>query len=82
MNEELSSVLTYLTAFLLSPTKYFINEAILVETNQRTKCPALESGELLQFIGIWMLITSNPGTKWAGYLSGNPIDFLMGDKLF
>ena len=74
MNKEFISVLTYLTAFELFLPKTFVVEILLVETNKTIKGPDLDFGEFLRFIGIWLLMTSNPGTNRADYFSENPID--------
>ena len=70
----MNSVLTYLTEFVLLLPKYFINEVILVEINQIIKGPPIEFGELLCFIGIWMLIKSNPVTNRLDYFIDTPVD--------
>ena len=46
MNEEFISVLTYLTEFVLSLSKPFVSEVILVETNRRIKSPDLDFGKI------------------------------------
>ena len=45
-----------------------------MDTNRIIKGPDIDFCEFLQFIGIWVLMTENPGTNQAGYFSGNPID--------
>ena len=35
----------------------------MVETNRIIKVPDIDFGEFIQFIGIWMLMTANPGTN-------------------
>ena len=57
--------MTYLKEVLLFLPKYFVNDVILVDTNIIIKVPALEFGEFLQFIGVGILITENPGTNWT-----------------
>ena len=54
----------------------FFYEVILVETNRIIKGPDLEFGGFLQFIGIWILTTSNSVTNQAEYFSKNPRDIL------
>ena len=61
--------------FLFLP-KVFTYEVILVDTNRRIKVPALEFGEFLQFIGIWVLIKTNPGTIQIEYFSDTHIDIV------
>ena len=78
MNEECISVLTYLTAFVHFLPIFFVNEVILVETNRRIKGPDPDFGEFPRLIGIWMLMTENPGTNWTDYFSENPIDLFSG----
>ena len=67
MNKECINVLTYLTAFFLFLPKKFVGEFIMVHTNSIVKGPNLDFGGFLRLIGIWMLITENPGTNWTGY---------------
>ena len=69
MNEEFINVLTYLTASVLFPPKTFVIEVIPVDTKKIIKGSNLDFGEFLWFIGIWMLMTSNPGTNQADYFS-------------
>ena len=61
MNEECISVLTYLTEFVLFVPKTFVGEVIIVDTNRRIKGPDIDFVEFLQFFGIFLLITANPG---------------------
>ena len=60
------------------PSYNFFDEVILVNTNRIIEGPDLDFGESLWFIGIWMLITGKPGTKWADYFSKKPIDIFSG----
>ena len=78
MNEECISVLTYLTAFVLLLPKFFFDEVIMVDSNRIIKFPDIEFGQLLRFIGIWLLMTENPGTNRAEYFRKNPIDIFSG----
>ena len=78
MNKEYINVLTYLTEFVLFMPTTFVDEVILADTNRIIKGPDLEFGEFLRFIGIWLLMTENPGTKWTEYFSENPIDIFSG----
>ena len=57
---------------------FFPDEVILVDTNRILKVPDIEFGEFLRFIGIWMLMTENPGTNWEKYFRKNPIDLFSG----
>ena len=78
MNEEFISVLTYLTEFVLSSSKPFVSEVILVETNRRIKSPDLDFGKFLRSIGICLFMTSNPGTNQVEYCIKNPIYLFSG----
>ena len=49
-----------------------------METNIRIKGPDLDFGEFLWFIGIWLVMTENPGTNQAEYFSEDPIDIFSG----
>ena len=60
------------------PAEKLVEEVILVETNKIIKVPDLDFGDFLRFIGIWLLMTSKPGTNWADYFSENSIDILVG----
>ena len=60
------------------PAKTFVVEVILVDTNNVIKGPAIEFGKLLRFIGIWLLMASNPVRNWADYFSKNPIFIFSG----
>ena len=46
---------------------FFFDEVILVDTNRKIKCPDIEFGEFLQFVGICMFMTENSGTNWVDY---------------
>ena len=50
----------------------------MVDTNRIVKGPGIDFIEFLRFIGIWMSIRENPGTKRAEYLRENPIDIFSG----
>ena len=73
--------MNYLTAFLILLSKKF-NGVILMETNRIIKGPDLDFGDFLQFIGIWMLMKSNPGTNRVDYLRENPIDIFSECSIF
>ena len=42
------------------------------------KVPDIDFCEFLWFIGIWLLMTENPGTNRADYFIKNPIDIFSG----
>ena len=58
----------------------FIDEVIHVKKFLKIKVPALEFGGFVQFIGIWLLITSNPGMNQVDYFSDTPVDIFVLDK--
>ena len=60
--------------FSLFTPKYVINDVIIVNTNRRINLPALEIGEFLQFIGIWMLTKAITVPNQTDWYSVNPID--------
>ena len=78
MNLEFISVITYLIEFVIFLPKTFLVEFILVDTKKIIKGPDLDFGKFLRFIGIYMLMTSNPGTNWSEYFIENPIDLFSG----
>ena len=45
-----------------------------METDRIIKDSDHDFGELIQLIGIWVLMTENPGTNWAEHFSENPLD--------
>ena len=49
-----------------------------METNKTIKGPEIEFSGFRQFVGIWLLIAANPGTKRVEYFSENPIDIFGG----
>ena len=50
----------------------------MVDTNRIIRCPDIEFYGVLYFIGIWLLITENPGTNGSEYFRKNPIDLFGG----
>ena len=78
MNEEFISVLNYLTAFILFLLNGYVDEVIIMDTNQGIKGLALEFGEFLHLIWIWLLTTEKPVTNWTEYFSETPIDIFGG----
>ena len=71
MKKYLIIFLTYLISFVLFLPKTFVNEFIMVYTNRRIKGANIDFGGFLWFIFIWLLMTSNPGTKRAVYFKKN-----------
>ena len=49
-----------------------------MDTNIIIKGPDIDSGDFLRFIGIWMLITENPGTNQVECFGKNPIYICSG----
>ena len=58
--------------------KSVFDEVNMVETDRKIKGPYLEFSEFLRLIGIWILMTENPGTNWTEYFSENPMDIFSG----
>ena len=71
-------MLTYPTEFVILQEKYFIDEVVISETNRIIKGPALEFGEFVRLIDIWMLIIDNPEKNWAEYFSDYHVDIFGG----
>ena len=49
----------------------------MVEINRIFRGPNIEFGELLYFIGIWLLMTENLCKNWAEYFNKNPRDLFI-----
>ena len=73
--------MTYLIEFALFLPHTFVIEVIMVDTNKIIKIPGIYFGKFLRFIGIWMLMTSNPVTNGAEYFSEKPIDIFSGRSI-
>ena len=50
----------------------------MLDTNRIIKVHDIDSGEFLRLIGIWMLITENPGINRVEYFRKNTIDIFSG----
>ena len=68
INGEFISVLDYLITCVIFLPKVFIYKVVLLVEYLLIKVPALEFGDFLQFVGISMLITYNPGKMGGGIL--------------
>jgi len=64
--------------FLIFRPKEFIINIILVESNKHIKGEAITLGEFLWFIGIWLLMSSQAGSKCSDYFSTKPISHFGG----
>ena len=59
-----------------------VDEVLMVDTNRIIRVPDIDFDEFLCFIGIWLLITGNPGTNQTEYFSENYIDLFSGCSIF
>ena len=62
-NEIVMNGLCVLTMFLMFVPKKFFEDVVLVETNKQIEGPPLTFGEFLQFIGIWLYMSTTAGFK-------------------
>ena len=77
-NDVVMTGLNILTMFLLFLPKAFFENVILVETNKKIEGNPVTFGELLQFIGIWLFMSTTAGYSRSDWFSQKPVDRWIG----
>ena len=73
-NEIVMNGLYVLTMFLMFVPKTFFEDVVQVETNKQIEGPPLTFGEFLQFIGIWLYMSTTAGFKQKDWFSPKKVD--------
>lgn len=69
---------TMLTMFLLFFPRKFMEDVVIVETNKRIAGKQLTFGEFLQFLGLWLYMSTLSGFRRSDYWSSKPVSMRMG----
>jgi hypothetical protein len=69
---------TMLTMFLLFFPRKFMEDVVIVETNKRIAGKQVTFGEFLQFLGLWLYMSTLSGFRRSDYWSSKPISMRMG----
>jgi hypothetical protein len=67
-----------LTMFLLFFPRKFMEDVVIVETNKRIAGKQLTFGEFLQFLGLWLYMSTLSGFRRSDYWSSKPVSMRMG----
>jgi hypothetical protein len=69
---------TMLTIFLLFFPRKFMEEVVIIETNKRITGMQVTYGEFLQFLGLWLYMSTLSGFRRSDYWSSKPVSMREG----